>query len=89
MTKAIVKCPDRFVETEIDGEVVLMDLESADFFSLTGPAFDVWQLIDGTRDKAAIVSSLAADYDAPDEAITPDVDAFLAEMVGACFLRGD
>jgi hypothetical protein len=89
MTKAIVKCPDRFVETEIDDEVVLMDLESADFFSLTGPAFDVWQLVDGTRDKAAIVSTLAAEYGETPEAIAPDVDAFLAEMVGAGFLKRD
>ena len=87
MTKAIVKCPDRFVETEIDDEVVLMDLESADFFSLTGPAFDIWQLIDGMRDEAAIICSLANEYGETPETITPDVDAFLAEMVSAGFLK--
>ena len=87
MSGAIHKCTDRFVETAIDDEVVLMDLESADFFSLTGPSFDIWQLIDGTNDASAIAEALAAEYEADCATIGADVDQFLADMLKAGFVR--
>ena len=54
---AIAKDHARFVETVIDDEIVVMQLDSGDFFSLSGSARAIWEAIDGTRDEAAICAA--------------------------------
>lgn len=77
---ALAKDTSGFVETVIEDETVVMILASGDFFSLRDSARDVWELIDGRRDRDAIVHALAQSYAAPAGEIAPDVDAFLAEL---------
>jgi hypothetical protein len=77
---APAKDPARFVETAIEDEVVVMLLDSGDFFSLRDTARDIWAKIEGTRDRDAIVAALAADYVVTAQAIAPEVDSFLAEL---------
>lgn len=76
----LTKQLDRFTATQIDDEVVVMRLDSGDFFSLTGTAAAVWQLIDGTRDRAALIEALASQFDSNDGEIAADVDGFLAQL---------
>ncbi len=80
MTQLLTKQSDRFSETAIDDEVVVMSLESGDFFSLTGTARAIWRLIDGTRDRAALLSELAQQHDCQVTEIADDVDAFLDQL---------
>ena len=79
------KAEGRFSETEIDDEVVVMNLESGEFFSLTGTARAIWQLIDGTRDRGALLAELAGDFEAEQAEIAADLDPFL-ETLGAAGL---
>lgn len=88
MTAALRKLDDTFSETAIDDEIVLMSLESGDFFSLQGTARSIWLLIDGSRTRANIVAALAAEYDVEPGAIAPDLDAFVAELQGVGVLAG-
>ena len=80
---AIAKRKGEFVETEIDDEVVVMELGQGEFFSLTGTAISIWRLIDGTRDRAALIAALAEEYDAPSAEIASDVDEFLDKLGNA------
>lgn len=82
----LAKDPTRFAETRIDDETVIMSLDSGDFFSLTGTAQSIWRLLDGTRDRAAILAELAAEYDAPEAEMASDVDSFLAGLRAAGLL---
>jgi hypothetical protein len=66
----LAKDPTRYVETAIDEEIVVMLLESGDFFSLRDSARTIWDLIDGGRDREAILSELASGYDAPPPTIS-------------------
>lgn len=89
MTAAIVKDPSRFVETAIDDEIVVMQLDSGDFFSLTGSARAIWEAIDGTRDEAGICAALADKFpDAPRGELAPDVTGFVARLRAAGLLAG-
>ncbi|GGZ89700.1 PqqD family protein [Novosphingobium arvoryzae] len=87
MTGILNKCPDRFVETEIDDEIVVMDLESGNFFSLKDTALDIWRLVDGTRSPADIAAELANDYDVAESELADDVAAFLDEALTAGLLE--
>ena len=56
---ALAKDRARFVETEIDQDIVVMVLDNGEFFSLQGTARAAWKLIDGTRVLAALATRYA------------------------------
>ncbi len=77
---ALIKLSDRFTETRLDDEIVIMRLDNGEFFALSGTAAASWRLIDGTRDRTALLSALAAEYAADEAQITSDVDALLVRL---------
>lgn len=79
---AITKLADRFTETDIDHEIVIMRLDTGEFFSLAGTAPTLWRLIDGTRDEAALVVAAANEYSADRSVIAADVHEFLQQLRG-------
>lgn len=86
MSAAIAKLTDRFTETEIDDEIVVMQLDTGDFFSLTGTGTAIWRLIDGRRDRQALVAALCDEFGAVKDQVAADVDEFLAKLRGAGLL---
>lgn len=81
------KLPNRFSETRIDDEVVLMDLSSGSFFSLVGTAEAIWSCLDGAHDRAAILAQLAADFSGDTGQLAADFDAFIAQLLAAGFIE--
>jgi pyrroloquinoline quinone biosynthesis protein D len=79
----IAKAEGEFSETEIDEEVVVMNLASGEFFSLTGTARTIWQLIDGTHDRDGLLAELACEFGAAPAEIAADLDPFLEQLAGA------
>lgn len=88
MTAPYARAEGRFSESRIDDEVVLMQIDSGEFFSLTGTGAAIWQAIDGTRDRGGLIAVLAELYGAEPGAIGPDVDAFLAQLTAAGLVTG-
>jgi len=80
---AIRKCSSNFVETDIDDEKVVMSLDSGEFFALKDTGLAIWDLIDGSRDLAAIAAHMAQAYDAPVGQVTTDCETFLLELQSA------
>lgn len=80
MTALITKLPERFSESMIDDEVVVMSLDSGDFFSLTDTSREIWLLIDGTGSRDSIIAELVRAYEGELEAISIDVDDFLSQL---------
>lgn len=89
MTKALTKRTDRFAETTIDDETVIMDLGNADFFSLNATAGSVWRAINGERSRDLVVALVASEYDADPSDIAAEVDQLLAQFKEAGFVDGD
>ena len=77
---AIAKLTDRFAETDVDDEIVIMRLDNGEFFALSGTAAAIWRLIDGERDPEALRAALAAEFQADESQIGSDVDEFLLRM---------
>ena len=77
------KLTQNFVETDVDDEVLLVDLDGGELFSLAGSARAVWRLIDGVRDIATIAAELAGEFDGCGDVIRADCDALIAELVAA------
>lgn len=78
--KEITKLHNRFTEAAIDDEIVIMRVDTGDFYSLTGTAAATWRLIDGQRSRAALVAALATEFAGTEEDIASDVDEFLQNL---------
>ena len=85
----LAKRSDRFAETDVDDEIVLMRLDNGEFFSFAGTAAAAWRLIDGTRDRSALVAALSERFDGDPADIAADVDQFLAELHQMGLLAND
>jgi pyrroloquinoline quinone biosynthesis protein D len=80
---AIARAEGHYSETEIDAEVVVMNLSSGEFFSLTGTGREIWRLIDGTRDRDSLLARLVQVFAAEPAEIAADLDQFLDQLAGA------
>lgn len=76
----IRKLPTSFVETEIDGEVVLLSIDRGTFHGLKDTGLAIWELIDGTRDRKTIVDILQARFDVAPERCEAEVGQFLDQV---------
>lgn len=83
---AIHKLLANFVETELDGEGVLMSLASGEFFALRGSSLAIWKAIDGARTAQDIAGILAVEYAENPEVIAQDIGPFLARLQDAGFI---
>jgi hypothetical protein len=83
MNDAIRKLEGRFSESMIDGEIVAMNLDNGDFFSLTHTGKEIWELIDGHRNRETIIDLLTVTYGSDRATIESDVDAFLSQLRNA------
>ncbi len=72
--------PDDIVHDTIDGETVVIDLQSGIYFRFEGAAAHAWNVLLGRVTEDALVDLVAASYAAPREAITAQVHAFLITL---------
>jgi pyrroloquinoline quinone biosynthesis protein D len=83
----IRKTTDHFAETELDDEIVLMNIDTGRFHALKGTALSVWKLIDGARDLKAISSEITSRYDVDAATCSTEIERFIDEMAGAGFVE--
>lgn len=77
---AIAKLPERFTETDVDDEIIIMRLDNGELLTLAGTAADVWRLIDGRRDRTALLSALAEQFPGDEQRIAAEIDEFLLRL---------
>jgi len=81
------KRADAFAEAAIGDELVVMEMDGGTFFSLQGTARAIWELIDGSRDRPAILAALMERFDAPAGTIENELDAFLKSLAAASLIE--
>ncbi|HXG80460.1 MAG TPA: PqqD family protein [Sphingomicrobium sp.] len=85
---AITKLTANFTEADIDDEIILMRLDNGELLSLAESAAAVWRLIDGRRDRAALVAALEAEFDGDVREIDGDVGELLRELQDTGLIAG-
>jgi len=86
---AFAKLVERFTETDVDDEIIVMRLDNGEFFALSGTAAAAWRLIDGKRDRAALLGDLAVEFAADKSQIAADLDEFLERLKESRLVDGD
>ena len=81
MEKAFRICTPSVVSEVIDGEAVIMDLRSGNYFSATGAGALIWQDLEASRSYRQILQSLTANYEIDSQTLTDAADRFLAGLI--------
>jgi hypothetical protein len=76
----IRKLTANFTEADVDDEIILMRLDNGELLSLTDTGAATWRLIDGRRDRRALVDALAAEYAADDGKIAREIGHLLRQL---------
>lgn len=66
--------------TDLNGDIVMMDLEKGKYFSLNGVGSKIWNLIDEPVQVSKIVESLLGEYDVEREECEKSVLDFLGKL---------
>jgi hypothetical protein len=85
--KGPLRPSERSLFAEIDGSVVLFDLETGQGFSLAGIASDLWRSIVRLGDLDAVVTALAPEYDAPVATLRGDAERFTNDLLARGLLE--
>ena len=75
----ISRGPD-ILPAEIDGELLLMDIDGGDYIGLKGTARQIWDLVEVPREFAQLCALLQDRYRAPPGRIDADVKAFVGRL---------
>jgi hypothetical protein len=77
---SIVFASSDLLSTELDGELVMMDLVSGQYISLDRIGTEIWRGLAQPRKVAELCQALGERYEAPAEEIERDVLALLVRM---------
>ena len=73
-----------FAETvfaqEVDGEMVLLDMESENYFGLDEVGTSIWQAMQENTDLNEVLKSLLAQYDVGEEMLEHDLVVFVEKL---------
>lgn len=65
---------------KVADEAVILDVETAAYYSLDGSGLRIWELLGQGLDLSAIAGVLAEEYDAPVETIRKDLDELVLRL---------
>ena len=80
MPTRFVPSPDALAR-ELNGEILLLDLRSSQYFGLTGSGARIWELVEAGEPPDAIVGILTREFDAGEAIIKEEVTHFLDDLV--------
>ncbi len=64
---------DGIAARTVDGQVVLLDVNTEEYYSLNEVGSRIWELASGEHTVAAMVDAIVAEYEAEREQVTEDV----------------
>jgi len=76
----VLKRSDELLSSELDGETVMMSIESGKYYGLEEIATRIWELIEQPTSVSALCDTLVSEFDVAREQCEADVLPFLAEL---------
>lgn len=72
---------------ELDGEAVMLDLETERYYGLDEVGTRIWQLFAEHQDTETVVAQMLAEYEVEEEQLRQDLAALLGELAEAGLVR--
>jgi hypothetical protein len=79
-SEAPIRIRKDIVFRDLEGELVLLNLNTGVYFGLDPVGTAVWRLLDGSRSAAEIVTEMTTEYDVDPETCRADLDRFLENL---------
>jgi hypothetical protein len=79
-SQSLIVDPSRVVHETIDDEVIIIQLDRANYYSLAGSGREIWQMICAGLTPTTIVERLEAAYQGDNGDIAADVRQLLAQL---------
>lgn len=80
MLDGTLRRQDGILTQEARGQTVLLRLEDGGYYAVDEVGAMIWDLCDGQRSAAEIVSVLCAEFDAPEATVRADVLEFIGDL---------
>ena len=74
---------DRVIAQQVEGQSVLLDVDSGEYFALNEVGGLVWELCDGSHSVASMVDVICEQYDAESSVVLTDATELLENLSGA------
>lgn len=68
------------VHETLDGETIVIHLETGSYYSLTGSGSEIWTLLESGGSAGQVCAELARRHRRPEEDIRIEVESFLADL---------
>jgi hypothetical protein len=77
---SVVSAANDVLFRELNGEAVLLNLESGHYFGLDGVGTRIWRLCQQHGSLEAVWRAMCEEFDAPDDTLRSDLLAFVGEL---------
>jgi Coenzyme PQQ synthesis protein D (PqqD) len=77
---AAFRIPDDVIFRELDGEAVVLNLDTGIYFGLDAVGTRIWRLIEERKALKAVLDTLIDEYDAPPDHLQRDLLAFVERL---------
>ena len=79
---AAFRIPDDVIFRELDGEAVVLNLDTGIYFGLDAVGTRIWGLIEQRMALKAVLDTLIDEYEAPPDRLQRDLLAFVDQLTG-------
>lgn len=76
------RTPD-LVAVDMDGDLVMMNIASGQYFGLSGVGLRVWELLETPRGLAELVQAIQAEYEVDEQTCRNDLLAFVESLLNS------
>jgi len=77
---SILVRPQETIATEIDREIIVMDIEAGSYYGLEGPARSVWEALSAPISFRELLDKISGEYEIDLATCSEDVRVFLLEL---------
>lgn len=80
MASRLVPSPDALAR-ELNGEVLILDLRTSQYFGIAGTGARIWQLIEEGHTPESVAAAMADEFEGDPQEIAGEVQRFLTSLV--------
>ena len=79
---ASLRIPDEVIFRELDGEAVVLNLDTGIYFGLDAVGTRIWRLLEERKSLRLVLDTLIDEYEAPADRLQRDLLAFVERLNG-------
>ncbi len=76
-----VRFPETLFAQEIDGEMVLLDMTTENYYGLDAVATDIWRLLEEGKSLEETAEALREIYEVDDARLREDLEGFVSRLM--------